>query len=1551
MRQFYIFFAFLCLSFVGSSQILDFDISTTDYATGKKLSNVTVEVYEGTNLVKSIVTPSNGQVKFNLPDGKVYVVFFSKAGKVTRQVKVNGKNIDNETIQGGKNALAYFSVSLFDQVGNIDYSYIEKNPITEFFFDGTNSKLAYDDVIAAKMDKKVKEILKQSEEQASKADALYQDAISKADAFFKQKNWQFALDKYTEASLIKKAEEYPIAQIKICDENIKKQKQDELANGQKEAEYKKIVATADALRDQGKYADAIAKYQEAQKIKDEQYLKDEINKANTKIANAKKAEEELAKYKAAMDNGETLFSSKKYTEAKAAFNQALIYKPNDPAALKRLADIDIKAKEEAEAANKKKAYETKITEAEQLLASNKLPEARAKFVEAKSLDPSQTLPDTKIKEIDAKIAASEQNKVKTEKYNAAMKAADDFFKANKLTEARAKYVEASQIDNTQSKPTENINKIDQLIADQEKAKKEKEKNDKIALLTKDAAALYAKNDLENAKKKYQEVLTLDDKNAEANSKINEINIKIAANQGEAEKAQRFKDLKASANQLMAQKKWLEAKQAFNEAKSIKADAEIDAKLKEIEAEIAKENAKLNADQQYTKILEDAKNLEASNIDLAISKYKEAQKIKPNDPIPTAKIKELEAKKANNSVQAETDKKYADAMKKGNDAMLAENYADAVKFFNEAGKLKPNESEPSKKAKEAEDLSNKKSQTEEEKNYNKILTAGQNAINEKNWTKAKEMYNRALGFRPNDVVPKNKLKEIDELIKAEEDAKKGNLDKETAYKNKLTQAENAVKSKEYDKAIALFEEAKALKSTDPIPQKRIDEVKALRDKETAGNQSEKMYQEYMNNGNNALANKNYTQALSEFKNALSVKKNDKTATAKINEVQQLIDNETNAGVDTEFNKFKAEADAYFDQKKWKEAKETYEKALSIKNDKPTSKKYKEAVANWEKDSEYRKQYKKVIDKADEYLAIKNYDKAKEYYNRAITLNTSLNLTDSYPVEKLKEIDGILNPVAVAPVGPLSPLGEPTNETPEEAIENLKKAQAIREQSKNNVVVTNNTSVQNSETETTDANTNEIYDNQLTLEEVQKKNSENTENGDLNRQNTVDVVENKVQGIAQNNIESTEIKYNENLNTTETVKNVNSEVTVDYNKKDVVYTENAESVKVYNQNAVNQEIKDDSKNYNSNIQNQTELASTMVKVDENVQSDYEERKKIDDEVKDVNAKITKNEISSNAKESDNILNVDTKLQKETVIRNAKETEDAKTAGNNAEELEDVELKIVKKSIIEDEKSVTKSLKSDEELALKNKSVSELPAQQDVNRKTNVDIVKKEGFTIEDKTRDDYNQNIAKRLASQGEITKTDISSAELTETKINDQKAIHAEIDGLDKNSKIAYSEKELSDDEQRANTKNDVNNTAISTSSENIIKASKVEGNISEVQNVATESAKKQNEEELLKKQNLENSQVSLNKISSKEMKYDDKVANSLGSTYPEGVSQEVFNQKDENGLLVAVVTRRIVVKAGYGQIYVRTQSLNGTTYSKNGEPSSEFIWQKETQDAKLKRNY
>lgn len=1549
MKQFYILFAFLLSALAGLSQAnIELDITTKDYTSGKKVTGVSIDIYDGANIIKTIVTPSNGNVRFSIPAGKKYKIEFSKAGKVTRFAYIDGKGIDAELLQGGNAAKAKLEVSLFDQVGTIDYSYVEKNPFTEYFFDGTSAELQYDEVLRDKMAKKIAALVEQSEKAASDMDAKYQDAMSKAAEWENKKMYKEALAKYEEALLAKPKDKDATDKIKEMEFLLKQQQQGDLAAKQKEEDYKKLVATADALRDQGKYSEAVAKYQEALKIKDEQYAKDQITKANKIIDDQKKAAENESKYKKAIDAGETLFSQKKYTDAKASFQEALKYKANDQVATKRIQEIDAKIKEEEALAGKKKLYDAKIVEAEQLLAANKLPEAKAKFNEALGIDNTQTYPTVKIKEIDAKLAEADKNKLKTEQYNAAMKAADQLFTANKLAEAKAKYQEAAKIDPSQTKPAENIQKIDKMLADQETAKKEKEKADKIAALLKEASGLYAKNDLENAKKKYQDVLGLDGNNAEANSKINEINNKISANQSEAEKTKRFNELKAQGITLMTQKKWTDAKRVLQEAKTIKADPEIDAKLKEIEAKIAEENARQTADQAYNKLIEEARSLEASNIDGAIAKYKEAQKLKPTDPVPPAKIKELEAKKNNSASQAETDKKYADAMKKGKDAMAAENYTEAIKFFNEAGKIKPNESEPGIKAKEAEALSIKKSQSEEDKNYEKILTAGQKAMDEKNWTKAKELYSRALTFRPTDIVPKNKLKEIDDLIKAEENAKKGTADKENAYRNKLSEAESAVKVKDYDKAIRLFEEAKTLKPTDPVPPKRIEEVKALRDKESSSAQNEKLYQEYMNNGVSAMNSKNYTQALSEFKNALNVKKNDKAALAKIDEVQQIIDNESNNKTEAEFTKLIKEADALFAQKNYIDAKNTYGKALNIKgSDRYAKKQFDLCIQELRKLDDGDKEYKKIVAKADENFQNKKYDKAIELYKRAKGFRPS----DSYPQEKLDEIDAILNPAVTKTIGPLNPLGIPTTEDPEKANAELEKAEENRKQLKKRNVEVKAQKSQDNATVLAEKKTEALYTQNGEVSEIVQKNAKNYEEGDENRQATVETVEQSKTSMSQNENESLTAKYNENLNLRENISTVTNEVSAEQTQKATVYADNTETVKTINKSYENKSITDNTSAYSKTISNNGELEKTQVKIADQNTDDYEQRKEIDEQVKEINIQINKTEDFNISKESDNILNVATKLESEEKVRSAKVVEDSKTPYNNGLEVDQVGTKISKNSAVQMDDHVEKSLKSDGEIATKTKEMSDLPVQQDLNRKNNVDIVQKEAHGIEDKTREEYNQNVVKHLTNQGSISSTVKSSGEMSDTKVADAKKVAAEVDRLDKSANVSFVEKGLNDDQQRANTKTDVNNTVISASQESTQKSAKVDENIDGVKNVATSAGDEQYQSDLNKKQALENAQVNLSKISSKEMKFDDKVANELGSIYPEGVSQEVFNQNDENGLLIAVVTRRVVVKNGYGQVYIRTQSLTGITYSKNGEPSSEHTWQKETQDSKLKRNY
>ena len=84
---------------------------------------------------------------------------------------------------------------------------------------------------------------------------------------------------------------------------------------------------------------------------------------------------------------------------------------------------------------------------------------------------------------------------------------------------------------------------------------------------------------------------------------------------------------------------------------------------------------------------------------------------------------------------------------------------------------------------------------------------------------------------------------------------------------------------------------------------------------------------------------------------------------------------------------------------------------------------------------------------------------------------------------------------------------------------------------------------------------------------------------------------------------------------------------------------------------------------------------------------------------------------------------------------------------------------------------------------------------------------------------------------------------------------------------------------------------------------------------------------------------------------DQEMQNKIGKEFPEGVTEEVYEYKDADGLLEKFVVRRIVVINGVGYVYEKIQTRYGvTSYTKNGDGITEYQWDSETNNGDLTRN-
>ena len=534
----------------------------------------------------------------------------------------------------------------------------------------------------------------------------------------------------------------------------------------------------------------------------------------------------------------------------------------------------------------------------------------------------------------------------------------------------------------------------------------------------------------------------------------------------AEKAlnAKYQGLIVAADKALGAKSYEDAKGKYNEAAELKPTEKYPKdKLKEIDgilAELAKKKAEEEASKMAEKDREEKyqqliaagdKALNNKSFDEAKNSYNEALGVKPAEKYPKDKLKEIEGllaelakKKAEEEAalkaEKERNEKYQGLIILADKALGAKSYQEAKGKYNEALAVKATEQYPKDKIKEIEAILNELSSKEEQEKalnakYQGLIASADKALGAKSYEDAKGKYNEALGLRPEEKYPKDKLKEIENILA--EIAKKQNeseLEKEAERKKKeyyqavIAQADAEYYADNFDKAVKKYQEALTIYTNEQYPKnqlKAIEEAKSKKQNEQALNDK---YNAIILEADKGFNSETYDLAKVKYNEALKVKPSESYPKNRLDEIERILielakKEEISVTLNAqdqkkkEYDSFIGLADKQFADKTYDQAKSFYQKALSVmpseeypKNKIDEINKILAEIAEKERKEKSeslamkpkREKYEKLIFEGDKNFMLDNYDNASNTYKEALMLFEN----EQYPKDQLVKIEAAI-----------------------------------------------------------------------------------------------------------------------------------------------------------------------------------------------------------------------------------------------------------------------------------------------------------------------------------------------------------------------------------------------------------------------------------------------------------------------------------------------------------------------------------------------------------------
>jgi len=580
----------------------------------------------------------------------------------------------------------------------------------------------------------------------------YERAIAAGDRFFSEKEYDNAKSEYMSAIDLKSEEQYPKDKITEINDILAQIRAMEEA-------YNEAIAEADQFFMQQDYDNALIAYRKAGEIKtDEAYPATKVNEITALLAGLQATEDS---YNAAISKGDGLYNSADYIAAKTAYQEALVYKPDQAYPNEQIAAINVKLEELSAAQALDDRYQGYINNGDQFFAGEDYSNAQAEYQKASELKSEEQYPKDKIAEIIGIFASLEKLE---EDYENAIITADGLFQEGRYEDALAAYNRALSYKPEEAYPRTKISEI-QGIQQGIEAQQALEAGYLEAIT---AADLYfSEEDYTAAKLNYAEANRLKPEEQYPKDKMAEIEAILSGLAQQQALDAEYAAIIAKADQYFTDEDYENAKLQYETAVQLKPDAshassrltEIATIVAAIELAKAEEEARQKAlDESYFAAIEAADQFFTSQDYIsARPRYEEASALKPKEQYPIQQIAEIDRLFA-----AEKDRNYDLAINSGDEYFNAGNYLLAQQSFELALTIKPGESYPQRKISEAEVFIMAEREAKM-KEYKVAIAEADKYFNQKIYDRAIDRYLVAFNLLPNEAYSMGQVNAIKKII--------------------------------------------------------------------------------------------------------------------------------------------------------------------------------------------------------------------------------------------------------------------------------------------------------------------------------------------------------------------------------------------------------------------------------------------------------------------------------------------------------------------------------------------------------------------------------------------------------------------------------------------------------------------------------------------------------------------------------------------------------------------------------------------------------------------